>query len=63
MDSFGHTINAHDEDLNTFADVPFLTNDQVDKEFFSSDNQVRLKILLFIRPIKIYKAISGYAKK
>jgi len=44
FDSFGHTIIA-DEEVG--FDIPFLTNDPVDKSFLASDNQVRLDIITY----------------
>lgn len=43
LDSFGHSIAADEEDLNTF-DEPFLTNDLDNKTFLISNNQVSTNI-------------------
>jgi len=45
FDSFGHTIIADEE---VCFDIPFLTNDQVEKSFLPSDNQVRIDIKIVI---------------
>lgn len=47
LDSFGHAIIVKEEDLGTY-DVPFLTNDQVDKVFLASENQVCYYIYFII---------------
>lgn len=46
FDSFGHTIIADEE---VCFDIPFLTNDPVEKSFLPSDNQVckDFKIVFF----------------
>lgn len=57
LDSFGHTVTVDEEDLYTF-NVPFLTNDQVNKSFIVSDNQVRLVNYNVLSINVIYKILT-----